>query len=126
MMGGENQRGSLTSFGAISAKAQCTGKPRSYLKPISQSMHVPIEGVYPAAEKIEDRSRIGEKQRQNHAENAARTYLERIRNRMQKPVEGLLRAFLPRLYIREGVSNREQQLKTYFTSSRFFHRRFLP
>ena len=53
-------------------------------------MHVPIEGVYFAiAEKIEDRVAIGEKHNQNHIENAARTYLERIRNTMQKPIEGL-------------------------------------
>ena len=87
-MGGENHRSSLNLIRAISAKAHCTGNP-SYLEPISGSLHVPIEGVYPAAEKIEDRSRIGEKQRQNHAENAARTYLERIRNRMHVPIEGL-------------------------------------
>jgi hypothetical protein len=30
----------------------------SYLEPVSQSLHVPIEGVYRKAEKIEDRSRI--------------------------------------------------------------------
>ena len=49
-----------------------------------------VEGVYPAADKIEDRVAIGEKINQNHVENAARTYLERIRNRMQNPIEGLL------------------------------------
>jgi hypothetical protein len=52
-------------------------------------MHVPIEGVYRATEKTEDRVTIEEKHNQTHAENTARTYLERIRNRMQKPIEGL-------------------------------------
>jgi hypothetical protein len=52
-------------------------------------MHVPIEGVYRATEKTEDRVAIEEKHSQNHAENTARTYLERIRNGMQKPIEGL-------------------------------------
>jgi len=88
MMGGENQRGSSCHFSGYSEKAHCTGK-RSYLEPISGSLHVPIEGVYSAAEKIEDRVTIGEKHSQNHAENAARTYLERIRNSMQKPIEGI-------------------------------------
>ena len=87
-MGGEIQRGSLTHDTGYSAKAQCIGKP-SYLEPNSGSMHVPIEGVYRTTEKIEDRVAIGEKTAQNHVENAARTYLERIRNRMQKPIEGL-------------------------------------
>ena len=63
---------------------------RLYLAPISGSMHVSIEGVYGTTEKIEDRSRIGETTLQNHVENAVRTYLDRIRNRMQKPIEGLL------------------------------------
>ena len=101
MLGGENQRSKLFLIRANSAKAHCTGKP-PYLEPISQSMHVPVEGVYCIAEKIEDRSRIGEKHSQNHVEKQRRTYLERIRNRMQKPVEGLLRVFLLRLYKREG------------------------
>ena len=51
----------------------------SYLEPISGSLHVPIEG----------RVTIEEKHNQKHVENAARAYLERIRNRMQKPIEGL-------------------------------------
>jgi hypothetical protein len=54
-------------------------------------MHRTIEGDYSAAEKIEERVAIGEKTAQNHVENAARTYLERIRNTMQKPIEGLPR-----------------------------------
>src|SRR4030067_3603886 len=89
-MGGENQRGSSCQFSGYYSKAQCIGKPPSYLEPISGSMHVPIEGVYRITEKIEDRVAIGEKTTQNHVENTARTYLERIRNRMQKPIEGLL------------------------------------
>ncbi len=72
MLGGENQSSKLFLIRASSAKAHCTSKP-SYLKPNSSSMHVPIEGVYRVAEKIEDRSRIGEKHIQNHAENAPRT-----------------------------------------------------
>jgi len=54
-------------------------------------MHKTIEGVYHIAKNIEDRSRIGEKHNQNHVENVERTYLERIRNRMQKPIEGLIK-----------------------------------
>ena len=72
MLGGENQSSKLFLIRASSSKAQCTGKS-SYLESNSSSLHVPIEGVYCIAGKIEDRSRIGEKQRQNHAENAART-----------------------------------------------------
>ncbi len=48
------------------------------MEPISGSMHVPIEG----------RVAIGGKCNQNHVENAARVHLERIRNTMQKPIEG--------------------------------------
>jgi hypothetical protein len=87
-MGGEKQRGSLNGKSGYSVKAHCIGK-QSYLEPISGSLHVPIEGVYRATEKTEDRVTIGEKRNQNHVENTARTYLERIRNRMQKPIEGL-------------------------------------
>ena len=87
-MGGEIQRGSLTHDTGYSTKAHCIGK-QSYLEPNSGSMHVPIEGVYRITEKIEDRVAIEEKHNQNHAENAARTYLERIRNSMPKPIEGL-------------------------------------
>jgi len=87
-MGGEIQRSSLNHDTGYSTTAQCTGK-RSYLEPNSQSLHVPIEGVYRITEKTEDRVAIGEKTAQNHVENTARTYLERIRNTMQKPIEGL-------------------------------------
>jgi hypothetical protein len=55
VMGGENQS-SLTHDSGCYVKAQCTGKPPSYLEPNSGSMHVPIEGVYRAAEKLEGRS----------------------------------------------------------------------
>ena len=59
------------------------------MEPNSGSMHVPIEGVYSATEKIEDRVANGEKHNQKHVEKPARAYLEPIRNRMQKPIEGL-------------------------------------
>jgi hypothetical protein len=101
-MGGESQRSSLTSFGASSAKAQCKGKP-AYLQPNSQSMHRTIEGVYPAAENIEDRSAIGEEHNQNNVEKQTRTYLERISNSMYVPVEGLLAHSLNALNKEEGV-----------------------
>ena len=86
-MGGDSQKGSLTSFRASSAKAHCTGKQPSYLTPNSGSLHVPIEGVYCVAEKIEEEFAIGEKTAQNNVET--RVYLERIRNRMHEPIEGL-------------------------------------
>ena len=88
-MGGESQRRSLTYDTGYSETAQFTGTP-SYLEPNSGSLHVPTEGVYRVTEKIEDRSAIGEKHNQNNVKNTARVYLERIRNRMQKPIEGLL------------------------------------
>jgi hypothetical protein len=69
-MGGENQKGSSCQFSGYSTTAQFIGKPPSYLEPNSQSMHRTIEGVYPAAEKIEDRVAIGAKTAQNHVENA--------------------------------------------------------
>ena len=97
-MGGEIQRGRLNHVAGYSEKAQCIGK-RSYLEPISGSLHVLIEGVYRTPEKTEDRVAIGEKTAQNHVENAAlRIYLERIRNRMQKPIGGLI-AFDAACYI---------------------------
>jgi hypothetical protein len=89
VIGGENQRSSLKFSSGYSTKAQRKGKLRSYLEPNSGSLHVPIEGVYPAAVKIEDRVAIEEEHNQNHDENALRVYLERIRNRMHKPIEGL-------------------------------------
>jgi hypothetical protein len=61
----------------------------AYLEPISGSLHVPIERVYRVTEKIEDRSRIGAETAQTHVENRRQTYLEAIRNTMQKPVGGL-------------------------------------
>ena len=90
-MGGELQRSRLNEASGYSRKAHCIGKP-SYLESNSGSLHVSIEGVYSAAEKIEDRGAIGEETTQKNAEK--RTYLERIRNTMQKPVEGLLAQFL--------------------------------
>ena len=97
MTGGENQQDSLNRFSGYSKSAHCIGMP-SYLEPNSGSLHVPIEGVYLAiAEKIEDRSRIGIFRSQWHVGKAARVYLERIRNRMHKPVEGLSRTILDTL-----------------------------
>jgi hypothetical protein len=78
-MAGEIQRGTLIHDTGYFETAHCIGKP-AYLKPNSGSMHVPIEG----------RIAIEEKHNQKHVENAARTYLERIRNTMQKPIEGIL------------------------------------
>ncbi len=58
------------------------------MEPISGCMHVPIEGRSKiiVAEEIEDSVAIGEKTVQSHVEK--RVYLERIRNSMQKPIEG--------------------------------------
>jgi len=90
LWGGEVERGRLRQFAGYSATAQCTGMP-AYLEPNSGSLHVPIEGVYPATEKIEDKVAIGGKHSQNHAEkrSLSRTYLQPIRNRMHEPIEGL-------------------------------------
>ena len=90
MLGGENQRSSLIISSGYSNKAQFIGKPPSYLEPNSGSLQKPIEGVY--AENIEDRARIGVLRCQCHVEKSARVYLERIRNGMQKPIEGLSQA----------------------------------
>jgi hypothetical protein len=96
-MGGENQQDSLNRFSGYSKSAHCIGMP-SYLEPNSGSLHVPIEGVYRVTEKIEDRSRIGVFSSQWHVEKTTSAYLERIRNTMQKPVEGLLAQCLSALY----------------------------
>ena len=88
MMGGENRRSILTLDRDYSEKAQRTCKAPSYLEPNSGSLHVPIEGVYSAAEKTEGRVAIGEKTGQNHVEKQSRAYLERIRNSMHEPIEG--------------------------------------
>ena len=88
LRGGEVERGRLRQFAGYSETAQCTGMP-AYLEPISGSLHVPIEGVYSATEKIEDKVAIGEKRNQNHAEKQRQAYLEPIRNRMHEPIEGL-------------------------------------
>ena len=74
------------------------------MEPNSGSMHVPIEGSTRTAKKIEDRSRIGGKRNQNHFEKEVRTYLERIRNRMQKPIEGRSRLKSSALYREGGMS----------------------
>jgi hypothetical protein len=77
VLGGENQQDVLNGFSGYSETAQCTGK-RSYLEPISQSLLKSIEGVYALV---------------LFATNGmlkTHVYLDRIRNTMQKPVEGLL------------------------------------
>ena len=112
-MGGES-RSSLIHDRGYSDKAQCIGNPRSYLEPNSGSLHVPIEEAHRASEKIEERGAIGEKHNQNHVEKAARTYLEPIRNRMQKPIECLL-AQLQNALNKEGgglISERNSSTKT--------------
>ena len=72
------------------------------MEPNSGSMHVPIEGVYSATEKIEDRVANGEKHNQKHVEKQRQAYLEPNRNGMQKPIEGLLAQSFTRLIKRRG------------------------
>ena len=115
--GGENQRNKTVSSSGYSATAQCTGKPHSYLEPISQSLHRTIGVVYRTGEKIEEGVAIGEKINQNHAENTAQTYLDRIRNRMHEPIEGLSR-IKP-----QALNKRERGSQT--KSSRTFQNRNL-
>ena len=86
--GGENQRNSLDFNSGFSKSAHCIGTP-SHLESNSGSTHKTIQRVY--AENIEDRSRIGVFRWQWHVEKAVQVYLERIRDSMQKPMEGLLR-----------------------------------
>ncbi len=81
MTGGENRKGSLAATG-YSETAQRTGT-KSCLEPISQSIQ----------KTVEDRSRIGVFHCQYHVKNAVRTYLEPIRNRMEKTIE----VYLPNL-----------------------------
>jgi hypothetical protein len=78
-----------------------------------------MEGVYRTAEKIEGRSRIGEKSGQNHVKNreAARTYLEPIRNGMQKPIEGLLANAGFSASNKGGVDRQEQSCKAYLQAT---------
>ena len=78
---------------------------KSYLEPISGSMQKTIEG----------RVAIGEKHNQNHVGKAARTYLERIRNRMHEPIEGLLAQ-------RRGALNKGGGLVTEHNSTDYFTR----
>ena len=75
--GGKRQRSSVVSSSGFSESP--LHWKSSYLEPISGSLQKSIEGVY----------RIGVFRCQWHVGNARRVYLERIRNRMQKPVEGL-------------------------------------
>ena len=63
-----------------------TAKP-AYLEPDRNNMQ----------KSIEDRSRIGVFRGQWHVGKAARAYLVRISNTMQKPVEGLSFSMLPAL-----------------------------
>ena len=76
-------------------------------------MQKTVEGVYSAAEKIEDRSRIGGKHNQNHAEKRRRIYLEPIRNRMHVPIEGLSRTRASLLFKEGGVLDHEQGKPTF-------------
>jgi len=110
--GGECQRGKAVSSTGYSATAQCTGKP-SYLKPNSQSMQKSIERVY----------RIGDSHSQKHVKNAPRTYLERIRNTMQKPIEGLSQAGRRRFIKGRGLKPRaiERQIHTATNSNTKAH-----
>jgi hypothetical protein len=109
VQGGEVERGSLTQFSGCSVKAHCIGK-RSYLEPNSGSLHVPIEG----------RVANGEKRNQNHVENSARAYLERIRNGMQEPIEGLLAQCL-RCFIKGGYSRKIAQQHSIFMLETFIY-----
>jgi hypothetical protein len=88
-------------------------------------LHVPIEGDYPATEKIEEGVAVGEKTAQNHVENAERTYLERIRNGMQKPIEGLFSLYVAALNKGGGYSHRGQQTLTPKQQTENFVDRFL-
>jgi hypothetical protein len=75
-MGGESQRVIFSVFSGYSSQAQFTGKP-AYLEPNSQSMQ----------KTRRSRVAIGENQAQNHVEKQTqtRTYLEPIRDSLQKP-----------------------------------------
>jgi len=101
MLGGDVERGCLKGLLGYSM-CPLHWKP-SYLESISGSLHVPIEG----------RVTIEEKHNQKHVENAARAYLERIRNRMQKPIEGLLAKRLRALNKGGGYSHRAQQTSIF-------------
>ena len=87
VMGGENQQPSLNQSTGYSETAKCAGKP-SYLEPISGSLQKSIEGVY----------RIGVFRCQWHVGKATRIYLDRIRDSLQKPLEGLSYSMQPALY----------------------------
>ena len=74
--GGDFQRSNASRFSGYSAKAQCTGNPRSYLVPIRNTMQSPIEGR-------------GSQCRNRRNNTAQRAYLKPIRGSMQKPERGL-------------------------------------
>ena len=79
VLGGGSQQGSLSHDLCYSVNARCIGKP-SYLEPNRGSMQKSIEGT----------TRIGVPCCQWHVAKASGIYLERIRNRMHEPIEGLL------------------------------------
>ena len=72
VQGGDQRRSSLVVFSGYSETAQCTGKPHSYLTPISQSLHKTREGVSPIS-----------------CRKPRRTYLKTNRDSMHLPIEGL-------------------------------------
>jgi hypothetical protein len=81
--GGELRREGFSYVMGYSETAQRTGNTHSYLEPNSQSMHVPIEGVYRAAEKTEDSAAIGAETAQKHVggishrqQNSAKAFLK--------------------------------------------------
>jgi len=65
MLGGESQQGSLSHVSGCSVNAHRIGK-RSYLEPIRNTMHRPIEGL---SEKIEGEVTIDAETVQKHVEN---------------------------------------------------------
>ena len=73
------QRGSGNRSAGYSSNAHCIGK-RLHLESNSGCTLKSIGGGVA----------IGAFRRHWHVETAVRVYLERIRNRMQKPIEGLL------------------------------------
>jgi hypothetical protein len=98
VLGGGEQRGCLNSSAGYSSKAHCIGK-WSYLEPIRGSLLKSIGGGVA----------IGSFLFQWYVGNARRVYLERIRNRMHEPTEGLL-ARLKKIESRSRIAGK--QVKT--------------
>ena len=67
-MGGEKQRDISTYLSGYSETAQCIGNHHIWSL-LAVHMQKPIEGLLALLKNIEDRSTIGEKHNQNHAEN---------------------------------------------------------